>query len=141
MVFHYAPSRAHRHVHAILREYCGTLLSDGYEAHAAYAAYAAYAAQRPGEVTHALCWSHTRRGLERAKDSEPEAVAEALTLIGAMYAHEEKIRADALTVRPTPARSSRPSGAGAGSNAIVPSYCRLSLFGGFSQQDLTRNGF
>ena len=42
VVFHYAPSRAHRHVHAFLGEYCGKLLSDGYEA------YAAYAAQRPG---------------------------------------------------------------------------------------------
>ena len=91
VVFHYAPSRAHRHVHAFLGEYCGTLLSDGYEA------YAAYAGQRPSEVTHALCWSHTRRGFERANDSEPEAVAEALAMIGAMYAHEEQIRADALT--------------------------------------------
>ena len=91
VVFHYAPSRAHRHVHAFLGEYCGKLLSDGYEA------YAAYAAQRPGEVTHALCWSHTRRGFERAKDSEPEAVAEALALIGAMYGHEKQIRADGLT--------------------------------------------
>ena len=48
-------------------------------------------------MTHALCWSHTRRGFERAKDSESEAVAEALALIGAMYAHEEQIRTDALT--------------------------------------------
>ena len=31
------------------------LLSDGYEA------YAAYGAQRPDEVDHALCWSHTRQ--------------------------------------------------------------------------------
>ena len=28
VVFHYAPSRAHRHVHAFLSEYRGTLLSD-----------------------------------------------------------------------------------------------------------------
>ena len=49
---HYALSRAHRHVHAFLGEYRGTLLSDGYEV------YAAYAAQRPGEVTHALCWRY-----------------------------------------------------------------------------------
>ena len=34
---------------------------------------------------------------KRAKDSEPEAVAEALALIGPMYAHEKQIRADALT--------------------------------------------
>ena len=91
VVFHYAPSRAHRHVHGCLGEYRGTLLSDGYEA------YAAYAGQRPGEVTHALCWSHTRRGFERANDSEPEAAAEALAMIGAMYGHEKQIRADGLT--------------------------------------------
>ena len=91
VVLHYAPSRAHRHVHAFLGKYCGTLLSDGDDG------YCAYAAQRPGEVTHALCWSHTRRTFERAKDSEPEAVAEALALIAAMYAHEKQIRADALT--------------------------------------------
>ena len=91
IVFHYAPSRAHRHVHAFLGDFRGTLLSDGYEA------YAAYAAQRPGDVTHALCWSHTRRTFERAKDSEPEAVAEALAMMGAMYAHETQIRTDALT--------------------------------------------
>ena len=90
IVFHYAPSRAHRHVHAFLGEFRGTLLSDGYDA------YAAYAAQRPEEVTHALCWSHTRRTFERAKDSEPEAVAEALALIGAMYGHEKQLRADGL---------------------------------------------
>ena len=86
VVFHYASSRAHRHVHAFLGEYRGTLLSDGYEA------YVTYAGQRPGEVTHALCWSHTRRGFERANDSEPEAVAEALAMIGAMYGHEKQIR-------------------------------------------------
>ncbi len=90
VVFHYAPSRAHRHVHAFLGEYCGTLLSDGYEA------YAAYAAQRPAQVTHALCWAHTRRYFERAKESEPEAVAEALAMMGAMYAHEKQLRTDGL---------------------------------------------
>ena len=90
VVFHYAPSRAHRHVHAFLGHFRGKLLSDGYDG------YSAYAAQRPGEVTHALCWSHTRRTFERAKDSEPEAVAEALALIGVMYAHEKQIRDDAL---------------------------------------------
>ena len=36
----------------------------------------------------------TRRGFERAEDSEPEAVAEALALIGAMYGHEKQVHAD-----------------------------------------------
>jgi hypothetical protein len=36
--------------------------------------------------------AHTRRAFERAKDIEPEAVAEALTRIGALYACEQAIR-------------------------------------------------
>ncbi len=85
IVFHYAPSRAHRHVQAFLGDFNGTLLSDGYEA------YAAYAKRREG-VTHAQCWSHCRRGFERAQESEPAASAEALALIGALYRHEQMIR-------------------------------------------------
>ena len=84
IVFHYAPSRAHKHVEAFLGDFKGTLLSDG------YAAYAAYARQRG--IVHAQCWSHCRRNYVDAKESEPEAVAEALSLIGALYAHEKTIR-------------------------------------------------
>jgi len=85
IVFHYAPSRAHGHVQAILGAFHGTLLSDGYEA------YTAYAKHNEG-VTQAGCWSHCRRGFERAQDSEPAASAEALALIGALYRHEKIIR-------------------------------------------------
>lgn len=90
MVFRYAPSREHRHVPAILGEFRGTLLSDGYEA------YAAYAKHTEG-ITHAECWSHCRRGFERAKESEPSATQEALALIGALYRHEAIIRERELT--------------------------------------------
>ena len=85
LVFRYAPSREHHHVPALLGEFRGTLLSDGYEA------YAAYAKHNEG-VVHAECWSHCRRGFERAQDHEPTASAEALTLIGALYYHEQIIR-------------------------------------------------
>ena len=85
MVFHYAPSRAHQHVQAFLGDFKGTLLSDGYEA------YAAYARKRDG-VIHAQCWSHCRRGFEKAQQSEPAASGEALALIGALYRHEEIIQ-------------------------------------------------
>ena len=85
IVFHYAPSREHRHVKAFLGEdFAGTLLSDGYEA------YSAYAAQN-AQVKHAACWSHTRRYFELAKEADPKA-EEALTLIGALYRHEALIR-------------------------------------------------
>ena len=42
-----------------------------------------------GGIVHAQCWSHCRRNYVDAKESEPEAVAEALSLIGALYAHEK----------------------------------------------------
>ena len=89
IVFHYAPSRAHSHVQTFLGTFQGTLLSDGYEA------YAAYARNNDG-VTHAECWSHCRRGFERAQDSDPAASAEALALIGALYRHEQIIRDQGL---------------------------------------------
>ena len=84
IVFHYAPSRAHKHVDTFLGDFRGTLLSDGYAAHAAYA-------QRRGLV-HARCWAHCRRNYVDAEESDPEGVAEALSLIGALHAHEKTIR-------------------------------------------------
>jgi transposase len=87
IVFLYRSSRAAIHV----REGLGNndrdgavLLTDGYTAYARYA-------ERTG-ITHAQCWAHTRRTLERAKDIEPEAVAEALARIGELYACEAHIR-------------------------------------------------
>jgi transposase len=85
IVFLYAPSREHRHVPAFLGTFQGTLLSDGYEAYSAYVKHTA-------GVTQAGCWSHCRRGFERAGESEPAASAEALALIGALYRHEEILR-------------------------------------------------
>ena len=89
IVFHYASTREHRHVQAFLGSFSGTLLSDGYEAYAAYA-------RHNGQVTHAQCWAHCRRGFEQATESEPAASAEALVLIGAVYRHEEIIREQGL---------------------------------------------
>ena len=85
MVFHYAPSRAHSHVQAFLGDFNGTLLSDGYDAYAAYA-------RQKDTVVHAQCWSHCRRKFENARNSDPGASDEALTLIGALYRHEQIIR-------------------------------------------------
>ena len=84
IAFHYAPSRAHRHVDEFLGNFRGTLLSDG------YAAYGAYA-KRQG-IANAQCWSHCRRNFTDAEGSDPASVAEALSLIGALYAHEKAIR-------------------------------------------------
>jgi hypothetical protein len=64
------------------------LLSDGYQVYAQYAAGVG--------IALAQCWAHTRRGFERAKDIEPEAVAEALERIGALYRVEAEIRDQGL---------------------------------------------
>ncbi|MEN9544836.1 MAG: hypothetical protein RLZZ598_1669 [Pseudomonadota bacterium] len=60
------------------------LLSDGYEAYASFA-------KKVG-VTHAQCWIHARRTFFEAQGAEPQAAAEALRQIGALYDIEEHIR-------------------------------------------------
>ncbi len=86
IVFHYAPSREHRHVGSFLGDFEGTLLSDGYQA------YEAWAAARGDVVVHAGCWAHARREIETTRDHDPMRCGEALDLIGGLYAHEEEIR-------------------------------------------------
>lgn len=65
------------------------LLTDG------YAAYRRYA-EKTG-ITHAQCWSHSRRGFFEALDAEPAGAASALEQIKAMYAVEDRIREQKLT--------------------------------------------
>lgn len=65
------------------------LVSDGYDPYTRYA-------QKTG-ITHAQCWAHTRRKLFEAQAAEPQAAATGLDLIGALYAVEERIRAQKLT--------------------------------------------
>jgi len=60
------------------------LLTDG------YAAYERYAEKT--KITHARCWSHSRRGFFEALEAEPTGAAAALEQIAALYAIEEDIR-------------------------------------------------
>jgi transposase len=89
--FAFHPSRAAQFVSQALglAPRPGTvLLTDGYEAYERYA-------KKTG-VRHARCWSHCRRGFERALHSEPQRAAEALAQIRALYAVEDQIRERAL---------------------------------------------
>ena len=90
VAFPWFASRASPHVAALLGDYSGTLLSDGYAAYARYAAQAA-------DVVHAQCWAHTRRHFVEAETVEPELVAAALDQIGALYAEEKAIAANGLS--------------------------------------------
>jgi len=85
VAFTFSPSRGRQHVMDTLKDFKGTLLTDG------YSAYAHYAAQTE-QVTHAQCWVHARRYFEQAQQAEPAAAAQALQLIGLLYQHEQTIR-------------------------------------------------
>lgn len=85
VAFPYAPSRGKRHAEEILGAYCGTLVSDGYDAYARYA-------ERKEGVVHARCWVHARRGFVKAQDVEPVRAQRALDFIADLYAAEEEIR-------------------------------------------------
>lgn len=88
--FPHFESRRHEHVQQALglnKVPGAVLISDGYEA---YARYAQKTHEAP--LTHAQCWVHCRRGFFEALGAEPEAAAQALQLIGALYEIEEQIR-------------------------------------------------
>jgi len=85
VAFPYAPSRAYSHATSILGKYCGTLISDGYQAYDDYAA-------RRDEVVHAQCWVHVRRGFINAENVEPDLCAQAIERIAALYQIEKEIR-------------------------------------------------
>jgi len=83
--FTYASSRGKQHIEEQLKGFAGVLLTDG------YAAYDSFAKNKP-QITQAQCWAHARRYFVKAQEIEPEAVAEALEQIGALYRIEEAIR-------------------------------------------------
>lgn len=89
VAFPWFATRASPQVPALLGEYSGTLLSDG------YAAYARYAAQT-ADVVHAQCWAHSRRHFVEAETAEPTLAADALDRIGALYAAEREIAEEGL---------------------------------------------
>jgi hypothetical protein len=84
VAFAWFASRASPNVEALLGDFSGTLLSDGYSAYAHYVAQAT-------DIVHAQCWAHARRHCCEAEDAEPALAAEALERIGALYQQEKRI--------------------------------------------------
>jgi len=84
VAFPFAPTRAHAHVEAILGDFRGTLVSDGYEAYDRFQ-------DKRAEVVHALCWAHARRQFVKAEDVEPVRARHALEQIRALYEVEREI--------------------------------------------------
>ena len=89
MAFIYSNSRSCDVVEPYLKEFEGVLLTDGYPG------YESLCAKHP-KITHAECWTHSRRYFVKSEKAEPEATKEALKQIGAMYKVEDDIRRQGL---------------------------------------------
>lgn len=85
VVFGWSETRGSAYVKQRLKDFKGTLLTDG------YAAYDCFAKNKP-EMILAQCWAHTRRYFIKAQDVEPEASEQALQYIAKLYQNEEHIR-------------------------------------------------
>ncbi|HFQ4965888.1 TPA: IS66 family transposase [Vibrio vulnificus] len=81
--FAFSPSRGLQVVKELLKDYQGTLLTDGYRV------YERYALEE--RIEHAQCWVHTRRYFINAEKYDPVA-KEALDLIGQLYKIEAELR-------------------------------------------------
>lgn len=83
--FLYSPTRALSAVEALMKSYCGVLVTDG------YTVYEKLCATYP-EIQHALCWAHTRREFFEALEYEPERSKKAVDIISKLYEIEAEIR-------------------------------------------------
>jgi transposase len=84
VIFPWAASHASAEIGKILGGFKGTLITDG---NASYGRYV----KKVKEVTHAECWSHTRRQFLKAEAVEPERVGKALAYIRGLYELEDQI--------------------------------------------------
>lgn len=83
--FVFSPSRAKAVIDAVLENFQGTLLSDGYRA------YELFAEKRP-DVSLAGCWSHTRRHFLKSEKLEPDKFKWVIRQLQDLYKIEEKAR-------------------------------------------------
>jgi transposase len=90
IVFGWSDTRGTESIQPILKDFKGTLLTDG------YAAYDAFVKDKP-EITLAQCWAHTRRYFIKAQDLEPELAEQALQYIAQLYKNEAHIKKKQLT--------------------------------------------
>ena len=92
--FTWSHNRSAAHATEQLRDFNGTLLTDGYAAYGKSIKQLTACGQR---ITHASCWAHCRRMFEKAQDSAPVETAHALQLIHQFYQVETKLRETSAT--------------------------------------------
>lgn len=94
VVFTWSKSRGHQHALDQLKDFAGTLITDGYEA---YEKTVIALNRESHQLTHANCWVHTRRQFEKALPMEPKLAQYALDAIAKLYQLEAKWREQELS--------------------------------------------
>ena len=85
VLIEYGEGRAAEYPKAFLGDFRGVFQTD------AYVAYDALL-QGKGHIIHSCCWAHARRNFFKAKGSDEKRAAEALEMIGELYAVEAAAR-------------------------------------------------
>lgn len=82
--FMFSMSRGAELIRTVLKDFCGTLISDGYTVYDSFTS-------KTDKITLAQCWVHARRKFIEAEKSEPQLVAEVLKRIQKLYEIEDII--------------------------------------------------
>jgi len=90
IVFMFSMSRGAALIKDVLKDFCGTLISDGYTVYDNFTS-------KTDKVTLAQCWAHARRRFIEAEESEPKLVVDVLARIRKLYEIEEIINKKSLT--------------------------------------------
>lgn len=85
-VFDYQPSRSREGPRAFLKNFNGTLQTDGYSAYDGFG--------NQGDITLLACMAHARRYFEKALDNDKNRAEHALTVIQSLYAIEREAKED-----------------------------------------------
>ena len=96
VAFTWSKSRGIEHAKKTLAGFSGTLISDGYHVYERLVTEL-NKNDTEGSIIQANCWAHARRYFEKAKDIEPVASAQALTIIGKLYQCERRCQQQCTT--------------------------------------------
>lgn len=99
--FLYSPSRAKKVLEAVLENYQGTLLTDGYIAYESFV-------KGQKNVLHAQCWSHSRRNFIYAEKAGPQQCADVVMMIQQLYLVEREAELGSLELGALRKKKSRP---------------------------------
>ncbi len=89
VLFRYHPGREAKAPQAVLKNFNGTIQTDGYSAYKNM--------QTNGEITHLACMAHARRYFEKALKNDKKRAEHALVKIQDLYAIERKARERAIS--------------------------------------------